>query len=217
MKVSQESAKPERSMRGIVIAAIVTAGVGYVVGIIEDSRTREIEFVHQQIEKLYGPLFALSTATERSADALFKKLRPGKHRMFDPKDPPTEEQVKTWRRWIKEVFQPMNVRMEQAITENAQLIEGGHIYPVFTELILHVESYKAIIAKWKDTDTKVNNPQFLEESENTGLIPFPIGFDDCVRRRFEAMQAKAEGLKNSWILFLFPERSNNRSFPLDCR
>jgi hypothetical protein len=217
VKVSQEAPKAEMSTRGIVIAiclAIVTGGVGYGAGILQDYRTGEIEFVHQQIEKLYGPLFALSIASKRSADELFLKLRPGKRRMFDETDPPNATQVETWRRWIKEVFHPMNVRMERAITENAQLIEGGHIYPVFTDLILHVESYKATIAKWKDTDAK-ENPHFLEGPENAALIPFPVGFDDCVKQRFEAMRAKAERLKTSVISF--PEKYDDSSFPANCR
>jgi hypothetical protein len=188
--------------------------VGYIVGIFNDSRKREIEFTDQQIEKLYGPLFALSTASRRATKEILFHLRPGKTTFFDDHDPPSPQEVETWRRWMKTIFQPMNIRMEAAIVDNAQLIEGGHIYPVFAELILHVESYKGTIAKWKDTDAK-ENPHFTERSENVAVINFPKGFDGCVDSRFLAMREKREQLKNAWFLPLATVEDSK--FPEDCR
>jgi hypothetical protein len=109
----------------------------------------------------------------------------------------------------------MNLAMVKAIVENAQLIEGGGIYPVFEDLILHVESYKATIAKWKDTDAKVN-PHYLEKAENTSSVDFPEGFDPCVERRYLAMLARRASLKASWV-FLSPEAPEDQYFPENCR
>jgi hypothetical protein len=210
-----ESRKKEPFSRALAIGiflAIVAAATGYIVSIVGDQRKREIEFADQQIEKLYGPLFALSTATLRASTALFLNVRPGKTVFFDEHDPPSPKEVEIWRRWIKTVFQPMNVKMETAIIDNAQLIEGGHIYPLFVDLILHVESYRATIAKWKDTDAE--NPHFVEASENTAMIAFPKGFDRCVELRFDVLRARRDRLKRSWILAF--ETPEDRPFPEGC-
>jgi hypothetical protein len=180
--------------------AIGTAIVGYFFNIADDRRQREIAFADQQVERLYGPLFALSKATLQAKDVLFadRNRKTGSTDYFDPRVPPTAEDVEKWRLWIKTILQPMNVMMEEAIIKNAQLIEGGNIYTPFAELILHVESYKATMAKWKDTDAK-ENAQFKEGTENTAVIAFPKKFDQCVEKAFNAMRAKRERLKNSLI------------------
>jgi len=210
--------KKETSSNGIVIAisvAIVTATVGYFISTMQDQRKREIDFVDQQIEKLYGPLFALSTATKGAAQQVLFKVRRGKDKFFDEHDPPSLTEVEQWRLWIRTVFQPMNKKMEAAIVNNAQLIEGGHIYPVFADLVLHAESYEGTIAKWKETDIK-ENPHFRERSENTAVNEFPDGFDTCIEQRFKAMLAKRTCLKRSWI-FPFEACEDYRSFPENCR
>lgn len=186
-----------------VVTAALTAVGGYFVGIADDRRKREIAFSEQQIEKLYGPLYALSQATFQAKKYLFASRihKAASTDYFDPNDPPSEQEVERWRLWIKTILQPMNVMMEEAIIKNAQLIEGGkrgEIYEPFAELILHVESYKATIAKWKDTDAKAN-PHFRKGTENVAVIPFPAKFDQCVKEGFIAMRAKAERLKNSLI------------------
>lgn len=182
------------------LLAIVTAIIGYFGGVADDRRKREIAFAEQQIEKLYGPLFALSKATLQAKKDLFahRKHKTDSEDYFDPNDPPSEEDVEKWRLWIKTILQPMNVMMEDAIIKNAQLIEGGDIYKSFGDLILHVESYKATIATWKDTDAKAN-PHFRVGTENTAVIPFPKEFDLCVEKAFNAMREKRENLKNSLI------------------
>jgi hypothetical protein len=183
-----------------IFVAIGTAIVGYFFNIADDRRQREIAFAEQQIEKLYGPLFALSKATSQAKNVLFasRNRKTSSTDYFDPSDPPTAQEVDKWRLWMKTIFQPMNVMIEDAIIKNAQLIEGGRIYAPFAELILHVESYKATIAKWKDTDAK-ENPHFAEATENTAVIGFPKKFDHCVEQAFDAMRAKRERLKNSLI------------------
>jgi hypothetical protein len=95
-----ETKARRRKPRAIAIAiflAIVTAALtavgGYFVGIADDRRKREIAFSEQQIEKLYGPLYALSTATFKAKEKLFaSRHNPGTD-YFDPNDPPTEQEV----------------------------------------------------------------------------------------------------------------------------
>jgi hypothetical protein len=217
-KVQSEKSEPFARVIAIgLLLAIATAGVGYALSIQADQRKRKIEFVDQQIEKLYGPLLALSKATLQANQTLLSHFRPGASDYFDEHAAPTKADVERWRRWMKVVFQPMNIKMERAIVDNAQLIEGGHIYPAFSDLILHVESYKATITKWKDTDEE-QNPHFLESTENTAVITFPKGFDDCVEKRFMALRAKRDSLNAAWIVWLLPvETADDSTFPVDCR
>jgi hypothetical protein len=205
---------------GIVVGIIVatfTAAAGYTFGIMDDHRKREIAFVDQQIEKLYGPLLALSTASLRARKDLLSRYRPGRTDFFEEHDLLTLQLVEVWRRSVKSVFQPMNIKMEDAIINNAQLIEGGHIYPVFADLILHVESYKETIAKWKDDDA-TQNPNYWQMTENVASIAFPKGFDECVAKMFAVMRAKRERLARicTWIKTPFETR-NDEEIPEECR
>src|SRR5258708_153869 len=188
-------AKEVGHSRGFVfglIGAFLGAAFVYAFSVVEDHRKAEVEFVNQQIEKLYGPLFALSTATRRAKTEIFPKTV-----IFDDSNPPNAADVEAWRGWMKTIFQPMNEKMERAIVDNAQLIEGGKIPPAFDDLILHVESYKATMAKWKDTDVKENR-HFADRSENTAKINFPQKFDECVQMMFEVLRQKRESLEQSW-------------------
>ena len=189
---------PSRTILIGIVLAIATAMAGFVVSQLQDQRKRDMDFVDLQIEKLYGPLFAFSTATLRAKNDLIAKRRPGISDYFDPAHPPNKADVQMFRLWMRNVFHPMNLEMETAITRNAQLIQGGHIYPVFEEFIMHVESYKATIAKWKDSDAE-ENTHFLEGPENKAMRDFPGGFDLCVQQRYDAMLAKRDHLRNFWV------------------
>jgi hypothetical protein len=205
---------PSRTILIGIILAIATAIVGFVVSLLQDQRKREIDFVDLQIEKLYGPLFALSNATLRAKNDLIAERRPGIKEYFDPHHPPSKADVLMFRLWMRIVFQPMNLEMETAITHNAQLIQGGHIYPVFEEFIMHVESYKATMAKWKDSDAE-ENPHFLEGLENKAKKDFPDGFDVCVQKRYDAMLARRDHFRNFWVS-TFTTYKGDPIFPADC-
>ena len=47
-----------------VPSVIVAAAVGYVISYLDQHRKDQVAFVSTQIEKLYGPLFALSQAND---------------------------------------------------------------------------------------------------------------------------------------------------------
>ncbi len=64
---------------------------------------------------------------------------------------------------MEEVFMPMNVRMEEAILANCDLIDEAEMPPAFVALCAHVEGYKVVLKKWKVGDY----------SENTSSINYP--------------------------------------------
>ncbi len=214
--------------------AVVAAVFGFIGSLMLDYRMRSIARVEQQIEKLYGPLHALSLVGKQSKEALDKTrdylhsfeleagrkfwfchmswrkkpLRPsvadskgdGKEGFFDRPACLTPDDIERWRRWMKAVFQPNNEKMEQVIVNNAQLIEEpGIMYPVFLTLLLHIESYKATIAKWKDSDSR-DNQNFMYPLENHAEISFPEKFNDCVKDLLNGLQERKKYLMDYWNL-----------------
>jgi len=47
---------------------------------------------------------------------------------------------------------PLNLLMEKAIVENADLIIENEMPECFIELIAHVAAYKAVMKKWREGD-----------------------------------------------------------------
>jgi hypothetical protein len=148
------------SFKGIITTiflGIVSAIVGYAVSFVSDHRKSEIEFVNSQIEKLYGPLYAYGVANAGSWTELHQR-RGGDPDYFHDHPPVTAQDVEIWRRWMTNVFMPKNIKMEEVIIENSQLLDKSKIYPVFEDLITHIESYKATIARW-DAKDELSDPK----------------------------------------------------------
>jgi hypothetical protein len=121
---------------------------------------------------------------------------------------PSAELVEIWRRWMREVFMPLNLKMEATIIDNAQLLDGNRIYPCFVDLISHVESYKATIANWKDTDD-LNDAKHRTTAANGAVIPFPSEVHDCVRVRLRAALERRNELERSWLGYFTREQTQH--------
>lgn len=205
---------PVISLAVIVFTGIVT----YSFGLISESRKRKVDFVNSQIEKVYGPLYSLSVANEKVSRALFSKYQPDTNAWFKGDEPSPPEHVEIWRRWMKTVFMPTNLKMEEIIVNNSQLLEGGHIYPVFERFILHVESYKAVIAKWKDSDDLRGDPNLRKAGENTSLLNYPETLDGCISKTYEALLLRRGELERSWTGMGVSTGDTDQSrLPAECR
>ncbi len=51
------------------------------------------------------------------------------------------------RKWMTEVFQPLNDRAAEVITKNADLLEGSAMEPLLLQLVAHVFAYRVIIKR----------------------------------------------------------------------
>lgn len=122
-----------------VLAVVLPATIGYLWSSFDSARKDALAYTSLQIEKLYGPLYGLTQASDRIWRAYL--LEEGRN---------TPEQKEQWRTWIEEVFQPMNLRIEETILDNSQLIVGNVMPDVFRQAIANGESYKALIARWKE-------------------------------------------------------------------
>jgi hypothetical protein len=144
--------KPTESIGSkILVGVIVAVGAAifrYIISYLDQHRKDQVTFVSTQIEKLYGPLFALVQAN----DIAWAHFREGywrdRNNYFQTDIPLKPADIDLWRRWMRNVFQPMNIKMEDALVNNAQLLVGEQIPPMFLQFISHTEAYKSVIAKW---------------------------------------------------------------------
>lgn len=130
---SDDNKSSYRTVAGAILLAALTAAIGYIVTFIDEHRKSELQLANTQIEKLYGPLYAYSLTARKAQGLLHNTYRHGSPHYFNKSDDdiPTIEQVEVWRRWMKTVFMPLNEKMENAIIENVQLLDGEKVYPLF--------------------------------------------------------------------------------------
>src|SRR5262249_27298541 len=153
MKRGEKDPLLRRIVSGVLVA-VIPAMLAYVVSFVDGRRREELTYVNSQIEKLYGPLDALTHANDVAWEQFVSADWPvgtGRY-FFDPMRPPTIEQVDKWRLWMTTVFQPLNMEMETRIINNSQLILGRQMPTAFKDLIAQTEAYKAVIATWKESD-----------------------------------------------------------------
>jgi len=189
------------SLMGAIVAgvliAVIPAALGYIASFIDGARKDELAFVNQQIEKLYGPLLALTQANDVTWRQFASTNWPNNSRYyFDPQQPPSEEQVTEWRLWMRTVFQPLNVHIESTIVNNSQLIVGNRIPRSFQELIAQTEAYKAIIAGWSDHD-KDNLETYRSRYKNTVTgLNYPDSIVECVSKTYDALKRRQTELQS---------------------
>jgi hypothetical protein len=166
-----------------IIVTVVLAFLGYIITYFNnvriENRKAQVKFISDQIEKLYGPLYSMSKAGEEAWRSFRSRCRPT-GAFFDPRNPPTPQELEQWRLWMSEIFMPLHLKMENVITANAHLIEGGLMPQSFMRLLAHVEVYKIVARKWAQGDF----------SEHTAYFDFPREFDVYVSAVFESLKRR---------------------------
>lgn len=164
-----------------VSATILVTFVGFIVKYLNDlaiARRRDrLDRVNSQLRLLYGPLFALTSATDTSWSDFRKKYRPNEP-FFSKSRQPTENELQAWRLWMSNVFMPLNRRMSEAIISNADLLEGS-MPPEFQKLLAHVAAYEVVLARWQEKDF----------GEHTSSSNFPDGFRERVMKDYEKLRS----------------------------
>jgi len=153
-----------------------------------DKKRAELKFVSDQIQLLYGPLFSLGQASRIAFDAFMKKYAPGRRAFFDSQQR-TPDELEIWRRWVREVWMPLNLLMERSIIENSHLIEGPSMPKSFQAFLGHVASYKAVLKKWDRAETP-NSPVELKEEDHYAITNFPTEMAEEVERSIALLRAK---------------------------
>lgn len=200
-----------------LVATIALALIGYVIthrnDVRRDQRQALLDRVNRQLGELYGPLLALVTATDSAWNAYMSRYRPGGSLRepgmvtdrsdvvpgprlaawpppnVNPQRAPTAGEGVTWRLWIREVFMPLNLRMEEVIITKADLLEGDAMPVPFLDLVAHVESYRTVLKRWDEGDY----------SEQFALLLFPATLRGHVTEQFQLLkreQSRLLGLLN---------------------
>jgi hypothetical protein len=204
-----------------LLTAILTGAVSYAYGVANDIRKTKLDFVNAQVEKLYGPLYGASQASEAVWNSFtrYHWRYPGETRddggaFFSDANPPTVAQVRRWRHWIRTVFQPLNVKMEEALFSNSHLLIGHTVPSVFRALIAHTEAYKAVIATWTDDDFRecqmiISLPSdgpicpALTALRNTAGIPFPRAVVQCIAADYAKLKQRQQELQSGLFAAFF--------------
>jgi hypothetical protein len=182
-----------------VLIAVIPAALGYIFSSFDSLRRERLEFTNNQIEKLYGPLYALTQASDVAWKEFEAANWPGspetRRYFFDRRQPPTVEETAQWRHWMETVFQPLNLRTESIIVDNSQLIVGNELPKTFQLLIAQTEAYKAVISSWSDVD-KGNPTRYVAWNCNTvSGINYPT----------EISEQQQASLQDVWRGYLSPD------------
>jgi hypothetical protein len=167
-----------------LLGGIIGLGITYWNNLRLERKKSEIKLVSDQLEKLYGPLFSLTEASRAAWDSFRLHFRPNSE-IFSETDPPTAEELQEWRHWMREVFMPLNLKIEKAIVSNSHLIEGPAMPKPFLDFLAHVEVWKAVFTTW---------PEAAEIKEHRSHIRYPTKFRAHVNETFARLKEKQNKL-----------------------
>jgi hypothetical protein len=128
------------------------------------NREARLERINAQLKLLYGPLYALTHASNRSWKAFRATCRPG-GAFFGGHPPPTEGELREWRLWMTTVFMPLNLDMEKLVLSNMDLLVGDKIDDSLVELCAHVQAYKTVMVRWEQSDFSIHHAPMNFPSE----------------------------------------------------
>jgi plastocyanin len=192
-----------------VFVAVLGYFLAYLANWRLEKRKAELKFVSEQLQYLYGPLIAVTSAASEAVKAL--NIRHGREQyFFVPGETYTPEDISFYRLWVQEVFMPNNLKIEKIITENAHLIEGEEMPQLFRDVLAHVAGWKAVIKTWEkhpisagspvvgllvrsqDTAAAISYEKAL--SENTAILPYPRHFAFFVQQIFNDLKRRQQHL-----------------------
>lgn len=192
-------------MDSTVVAALVgvsAALIGYFVKYVSDIRLAQrddrLDRINRQLSEFYGPLLALTQASEESWRAFRKRYRPdpgrtapGSFWRIDP--PPTKEDAIVWRLWMTTVFVPLQRQMMELVLEHADLIDEPEMPPCLLTLCAHVAGYQAVLTEWERGEISLNR------EDNISVVNFPghelASYATAEFTRLKAIQAELLGSK----------------------
>src|ERR1700759_4377393 len=130
----------------------VVAVVGYLLTYRNNLRLAQrkdrLDRVTGQLSSFYGPLLALSNASN-SAWLVFRgKYRPNIRAFWDPHSPPSEDEAAAWRLWMTSVFTPLNREMRDLVVNRADLLDEDELPKCLLDLCAHVAAYEPVLSAW---------------------------------------------------------------------
>ena len=166
---------------------VIVAGTGalavYAIKYFNDLRLEkakaEIKLLSDQIQYLYGPLYALCSTNNVAWETFRSKYRPGRA-FFSEQNPPSASELEAWRRWTSEIFMPINRAIVDLILKNAHLVEGSTFPACFAAIVSHVKPYEIVVANWAKGDF----------SEHTAFSNYPEDLNSYVADVFSKLKVR---------------------------
>lgn len=144
-----------------LLITVALAFIGYLATYLNNLATARrkdrLERISSQLRNLYGPLLITEQSAAAAWSAFRMKYRPGRSYWGDA-TPPTEEEAAAWRLWMSEVFMPLNLRMEQTLLANADLIDAEVMPDSVLALEAHIASFKPLLKRWEEKDYSQHKP-----------------------------------------------------------
>jgi hypothetical protein len=147
----------EIATAGATIAAVWVAIRTIQAKRVDDRRTDRLNRINQQLSLLYGKLSILYETGTRDWCSFIEqhgndsKLYPREFVDFFPSGdnvnelpPPTAEQLRAYRKWLKTLFAITNEKMLEVIYSNADLVIGKRMPPVLVLFAQHVSSMRLL-------------------------------------------------------------------------
>jgi hypothetical protein len=166
---------------------ILLAVAGYVATYVNGLRLQErkdrLDRVNEQLRELYGPMFAISSATHMVWKQMRATLRRPEERFWGGTPPPTDAEKATWRLWMAEVFMPANERLQEVIVTRADLLREDHVPDCLLQLCAHVGSYRTLVRRWEAGDL----------ADHLAIVEFPrelVGYAERAYLELKAEQAR---------------------------
>jgi hypothetical protein len=178
-----------------LIVAVIAALCAYIFNIQIERKRAYLKRTSDQLQYLYGPLRALTFASNAAWSAFIQQYGSERQLLFEI-DPINSDQIRRWRQWMISVFAPLHEKMEKIIIENTHLIEGD-MPQEFGLLLAHIASYKAVIARWSEENLTEFTTWEEIKLNNTGLIDFPSALDEKIEKDFEVLMKRHEILLDS--------------------
>ncbi|WKZ46770.1 MAG: hypothetical protein QY306_13220 [Anaerolineales bacterium] len=175
----------------IVITTVITvflAFVGYLATYLNNlrlsQRSEKLDRVNRQLSELYGPLFALTHASDIAWRGFRSVNRPGQPYYFGTGNAPTEAELTAWRLWMTTVFMPINLRIYEIILSKSDLLIETQMPECLLMFCAHVTAYQAVLKKWESNDF----------SEHLSVINYPNEIIEYSKKSYQYIKAEQEKL-----------------------
>ncbi|MCB1312048.1 MAG: hypothetical protein KDK29_09245 [Sedimentitalea sp.] len=147
-----------------IFGGVLLAGIGWLANQFfkrrQERRVWRLDRLDAQIRNFHGPLFAEVTASDAIWQAFRDGLALGPGAAPDAARAPelSEAQQESWRRCVREVFMPINLRIEKILLEETDLLDGAAYPQSFRDFLAHLAGYKLLLVQWEAGDLSRHVP-----------------------------------------------------------
>ncbi|QPC81683.1 hypothetical protein G4Y79_18610 [Phototrophicus methaneseepsis] len=178
-------------MDEVLITSIVTVGLAfsgylitYFINIRTDQRKEKLDRVNRQLKELYGPMFALTQASNRAwktfTYALEQRFPSNQPAIFSNDEDVDPEKMRLWILWVRTVFMPINEDLYATIINYSDLLIEEAMPTCILNFLAHVAAYKVVLKKWDEGDL----------SDYTSIINYPREIEEYSQSSYEQLKAE---------------------------